>query len=433
MKAKNVCLLIFVSIWIISTSAFAGNVGTADIVDGAITTPKLADGAVTNLKINDNAVTITKIADGNITASKIADGAVTDAKISGQISASKISSAGLDADSVDGKHASDFAPAGHGHLISDVNGLEASLAGKSDIGHSHNDLQKKYKNLVVVAKDGGDFANPMNAINSITDASAENPYLVLIMPGIYDMGGSVLITKPFVDIKGSGQKVTKIIGKIQSGGNCVISSLAVENFSDGLTYGDVEGIEVQGDTIISHVAVKVGGALGHNLSIAILQGQPIIEDVVSEVIGNQSIAGQKGWGIYIMSPGSAVISDVHAKVVDCQEGHGIGIVNGAMNVTLTNVYSESIGAYEGEGILVQDGQFIAKNCTFVGKHGIIVSGSGASGLITNSSLTGTTRAIYNASELKIANSLLEGIIYNDGNAVLKLFNVYNQNLDTITY
>ena len=58
--------------------------------------------------IQNGAVTTTKIKKNAVTTPKIADGAVTDAKITGPISASKISSTGLDADTLDGLNSTDF-------------------------------------------------------------------------------------------------------------------------------------------------------------------------------------------------------------------------------------------------------------------------------------------------------------------------------------
>jgi len=41
-----------------------------------------------------------------------------------------------------------------------------------------------YTNVIVVAPSGGDFTDPITALSAITDASATNPYLVKIMPGV---------------------------------------------------------------------------------------------------------------------------------------------------------------------------------------------------------------------------------------------------------
>lgn len=66
--------------------------------------------------------------------------------------------------------------------------------------------------IYVEQQPGGDFSSPIDAINAITDASADNPYLILIGPGIYDLGSSELIMKPYVYIKGAGKDITTLVG-----------------------------------------------------------------------------------------------------------------------------------------------------------------------------------------------------------------------------
>jgi hypothetical protein len=56
----------------------------------------------------------------------------------------------------------------------------------------------------------------LNALAGITDASASNPYLLVIEPGIYDVGTSSVRMKEYVDIQGSGQTVTTIQGTTNS-------------------------------------------------------------------------------------------------------------------------------------------------------------------------------------------------------------------------
>ncbi|HKP53171.1 MAG TPA: hypothetical protein VJ183_11030 [Chloroflexia bacterium] len=93
---------------------------------------------------------------------------------------------------------------------------------------------KSYKNVVVVAKSGGDFTSLTTALNSITDASATNRYLVKVGPGSY--GRATM--KPYVDIEGSGQDTTVLSdygystgtsGTIVGANNTEIRSLTVEN------------------------------------------------------------------------------------------------------------------------------------------------------------------------------------------------------------
>lgn len=189
----------------------ADNATAQDTTRGSgVKTGHIQNGAVTATKLADGAVTTAKVVDGAITAAKIATGAVTDAKISGIISAAKLP-ATLNADTVDGMHAAAFAPAAHAHPIDGVVGLDEALAGKAGADHTHDGLyQGKYANVIVVAKSGGDFTDPVAALNSIVDASATNRYLVKIMPGVYDVAPVTLFMKDFVEVEGSGRGVTEL-------------------------------------------------------------------------------------------------------------------------------------------------------------------------------------------------------------------------------
>src|SRR3990172_9833369 len=90
-----------------SDNILSANIKEADGTSGqntnagsGVKTGHIQDGAVTANKITDSAVTTNKVADGAVTTPKLGDGAVTDAKITGAISASKISSTGLNAHTV---------------------------------------------------------------------------------------------------------------------------------------------------------------------------------------------------------------------------------------------------------------------------------------------------------------------------------------------
>ncbi len=102
---------------------------------------------------------------------------------------------------------------------------------------------KKIPNIVTVAKSGGDFTDPIAALESIQDAWADNPYLVLISPGKYTLNKTLLM-KEYVSIIGADKSNTYLIGNIGSGsveasaalvnGNdsATLSGLTISNFSD---------------------------------------------------------------------------------------------------------------------------------------------------------------------------------------------------------
>lgn len=97
------------------------------------------------------------------------------------------------------------------------------------------------QNLVVVSLNGGDFRRIEDAVESITDASETNSYLVYVEPGEYRLR-KTLKMKPFVDVVGSGIGITTLIGRliteetdfcsgiaVVTGGRSKVSNLTIRN------------------------------------------------------------------------------------------------------------------------------------------------------------------------------------------------------------
>ncbi len=68
-----------------------------------------------------------------------------------------------------------------------------------------------YARTLVVAASGGDFTSVQAAVASITDASATNPYLIWLAPGVY---AETVTLKPYVHLQGAGRDVTVLQGSI---------------------------------------------------------------------------------------------------------------------------------------------------------------------------------------------------------------------------
>ncbi len=274
--------------WCAGSGAFAagiddGSVTAPKIADGAVTYRAIAPGAITYSKIVDGAITDEKLGFGAVTTPKIADGAVTDAKIAGPIAGHKIGRHGHDgADIVQGTIDAARLPVG--------TGPNTVAAG----GHTHEGLLKKPAELVTVAQSGGDFSNPIDAINSITDASADKPYLVKIMPGTYDLGISTLVMKPYVDIEGSGELTTRLRGSAADAGvvagasHAELRHLTVQaSGTEGTIVGIFNGSSAPR---IAHVTVTAEGGKGA-YGIYNLMAAPVLSDVTVMAGGSDSAFG----------------------------------------------------------------------------------------------------------------------------------------------
>lgn len=312
-----------------------GTTGQSLTTGDGVKTGHIQDGAITSQKLADGAVTASKIANGAIGNAQIAAGAITDSQISGPISASKL--------------------APHSHVISDVQELEARLASKAS----------RYANVVVVATAGGDYPNPVDALGSINDASAANPYLVKIMPGQYALTAP-LIAQPFVEIEGSGQGVTRLLtsSTVQLAPGTDIRDLSIE-----LTAGSAQvvGSGILTDVTVTKSATAETYAPALRLGDALLERAAVSIDAVSAQGGDLRASG----------PLEGLRIEGRVTMRDCRVT--------ASSTALIDVYAISVQL--GELLLDHGSEVIASSTV----NGVAVVGvfvtSGARGTVRRSVIT----------------------------------------------
>lgn len=321
-------------------------------------------------------VNTSDIADGAVTTPKIADGAVTDDKISGPISASKIQ---------DGV------------------------------------FQKKYANVIVVAKSGGDFADPVAAIASIANASSANPYLVKIMPGVYNIT-SPLIMKDFVDIEGSEETVTKLQSSnidyvVYGSNNAEIRQLTIDNDRAGTGNQTNIGIWlVNTSPSIRNVTVRCAEAPNGSAAIQIQTSASVISHVtlIAEGPSTDTVALVANINSSITlsdseaRSGRIVIGMTSAAAISNFKSKREVAISGNSSATLTNVTIDS------------------------SDMGIATYGDGSTTTIHRSTIGGR---IYNhggSGVMNIAASQVTGQLQVGTGLTMHCFQVYDANFAPIT-
>ncbi|MBC7226208.1 MAG: hypothetical protein H5T61_03125 [Thermoflexales bacterium] len=140
-------------------------------------------------------------------------------------------------------------------------------------------------NVIVVAKSNGDFNSIQGAINSITDASAGNPYLIWVAPGWYN---EAVKMNPYIHLQGAGQGVTVIQAAVPNGAvlklvsNTSVRDLSVSNIGSGPTNYGISGQDVTG-VEIANVFAEAGGLGTSNIAIYLTgDSEVVLENVTAE-------------------------------------------------------------------------------------------------------------------------------------------------------
>lgn len=279
-----------------------------------------------------------------------------------------------------------------------------------------------YHNVIIVAPNGkGHFTDPVSAVASITDASPSNPYLVKLMPGIYDIEAGSVIMKPYVDLEGSGENVTKVTGNKEcihepSGvfflaSNSEIRNLTVEH-SGGVSYavGIYNGQTIS--TKITNVRVIVTGSGSYSAGIS-------SGDSTSTVIKNTSVSVSGGGYVNGVASGFGSVSMINVKITASGWWETSAISNNGAGTTIDmeNVSASASGGSNCYGIY-NSPNLTMRNVTATASGGtnnygayIFDEGWGPAIVkLDNSSVTGSTNALYNGLGMTtyVGNSRLEG-------------------------
>jgi len=262
-----------------------------------------------------------------------------------------------------------------------------------------------FVNTIVVHRVGTPAQNGqalLDALAGITTASANNPFLLKIEPGTYDLGTQSLNMKQFVDIEGSGQLSTTITasgravafsGTISGTDNAEIRSLTVTNtggnsFAAGIVNFGASPQITDVRVIVSGGTDSQFGNLGiHN----VFGGQATITDVKVSVFSNSGSAGCVG----ILNAGtSPTMNNVSVNMSSGLTGSATGVYNSSNAQPVINNLTVNISGGTG-----------AFNA------GILNSGT-ASPSVTSSSITvlgssGSTN--YGVRNLANSSPMLSGI------------------------
>jgi hypothetical protein len=179
-----------------------------------------------------------------------------------------------------------------------VDGLHAG-----ELGGTH------YQNVIVAAPCGGANTTVPGAIDSVTGASADNPYLVWVAPGLYVEQVTLV---PHVHLQGAGQEAT-IIRSTTTGGtwppgqatlhlasDTSVRDLTVRNLATGDHNAAVLATAGTTRTLLADVTVRTQGAGIESNSALFLFGTGI--DVTLQqvtALGENCSGGNYGLVIYL--------------------------------------------------------------------------------------------------------------------------------------
>ncbi|GEM_PF-3046102 len=147
---------------------------------------------------------------------------------------------------------------------------------------------RRYRRTVIVSPVPGNPAASgaalLAAYNGVTGATAADPWLVKVEPGVYDLGANTLFTQGYVDLEGSGPEITTISGgstAVQAGDAVEIRELSIVAQASATTVA----MSVSGDTRLFRLRIETLSGSGMAYGLTISNAAPELRDVVITVTG----------------------------------------------------------------------------------------------------------------------------------------------------
>lgn len=298
-------------------------------------------------------------------------------------------------------------------------------------------------------------------LGAINDASATNPYLIKLEPGVYDLQGTAISLLPFVDVEGAGEGATILRGArngpvVFGEDNVELRSLTIENLGSG---SSSSGINISGDSIrMLHVTVRASGGTSSNIAIAQAGTGAKLDEVTAiaqaggvasatgitiagspnlvGVVAQSTSAGGAAAGVSASS-GTSALTDCSISAFGATLVRGISLETGAsatIRRTTATAGSLTSGA-DAAGLYLLDGNATAYDSLFSGAAtnawGVLaarIAGSHALQVL-NSRLSGSDHSVEGdtAYTISIGDTQLSGGAALAAGATLTCFGVYDEN------
>jgi hypothetical protein len=256
--------------------------------------------------------------------------------------------------------------------------------------------------VVWVADDGtGDFLLLSTALASISDASASNPYVVRIAPGVYTETSTVRL-KDHVDVEGSGEGVT-------------IITCACGYASGSALAATVHAYDIVAE--IRHLTINNTGGSTYSFGV-------YTEDVADGSVSMLHVTATATGGTYSNGVYNYYSSPSMTNVTASATGgtsSNYGVYNYNSSPSMTNVTASATGGTTTFGVYNSSSSPSMMNVTATATGGTnsvhgVRNFSSSSPSIRNSSITGDDYSISNSSSTAlVADTMLDGpVLVGDG-------------------